>query len=297
MKIDAVFSGGGVKAYAFMGALQSIEENNLLIERTAGTSAGAIVAGLIAANFQVGEINKLLNELDLKKLLDPPILSTWLPASKWLFLYYQMGLYRGDRLEKWLYDQLASKDIYTFGDLEKDYLKVIVSDITLGKLVVLPDDLEKTYQIKASEFLISTAIRMSASFPYFFMPKRMKGSGDRQSIIVDGGLLSNFPLWVFDTNRNGKEKRPILGVKLTHSNKMGQERKINNSFEMLQSLVSTMKNAHDNRYMSKKEEKNIIFIPDDEVDTVDFQINNTTKENLIKAGKDHANAFFEYWPN
>ena len=34
------------------------------------------------------------------------------------------------------------------------------------------------------------------------------GSGD--TIVVDGGVLSNFPMWIFD---NGNKERPILGVK------------------------------------------------------------------------------------
>ena len=72
MKIDGVFSGGGVKAYAFMGALQSIEENNLQLERVAGTSAGAIVASFIAASYRTEEINQLLQELDLQQFLDAP---------------------------------------------------------------------------------------------------------------------------------------------------------------------------------------------------------------------------------
>lgn len=297
IKIDVVFSGGGVKAYAFIGALKSIEENNLQIERVAGTSAGAIMAALIAAKFRAEEISTVFNDINLRRFLDPPKLTKLLPISKWLFLYYRMGLNRGKHLEKWLYDQLAAKGIYTFGDLEPNYLKVIVSDLSLGKLVVLPDDLNELYDLDPNNFLVSTAIRMSASFPYFFIPNRIKGRKNQESIIVDGGLLSNFPLWVFGQEPNGKAKRPVLGIKLTRANEVNNVQEINNSLDMLQVLVSTMKEAHDDRYLSKKEENNVIFIPLDCVDPVDFDIGNRTKESLIAIGKDHANAFFNYWPN
>src|SRR5690625_3933581 len=107
MKIDCVFSGGGVKAYAFIGALLSLDEKNYDIERVAGTSAGAIFASLITANFHKSEIEKLLEEIDLKKFLDPPAISNKIPFAKWLLLYYQMGLYKGDLFEEWLYETLA----------------------------------------------------------------------------------------------------------------------------------------------------------------------------------------------
>lgn len=47
MKIDTVFSGGGVKAFAFIGALQGLSEGSIKIERVAGTSAGAIMQHLL----------------------------------------------------------------------------------------------------------------------------------------------------------------------------------------------------------------------------------------------------------
>lgn len=42
MLIDGVFAGGGVKAFAFIGALQAMEEKNFTFSRIAGTSAGAL---------------------------------------------------------------------------------------------------------------------------------------------------------------------------------------------------------------------------------------------------------------
>src|SRR5699024_4897587 len=124
----------------FTGALQSIQNHHLQIERVAGTSAGAIIAALIAARYTITDINQMIKELNLEQFLDAPKLTKFFPFTKWLFLYYQLGLYKGEKLEQWLYDKLATKNIFTFNDIENDYLKVIVSDLTLGKLVVIPDD-------------------------------------------------------------------------------------------------------------------------------------------------------------
>ncbi|MFD2045982.1 patatin-like phospholipase family protein [Ornithinibacillus salinisoli] len=294
MKIDAVFSGGGVKAFAFIGALESLEERNLELERVAGTSAGAILAAFLAAGYTVKEIRHILDNLDLKTFFDPPHFSKIIPGSKWLLLYFQNGLYKGDKFENWLYIQLAKKNIYTFRDVPENYLKVVVSDLTLGKLVVIPDDLERIYGINPNHFLISKAVRMSAGFPYFFMPKKLPGKTNEKSIMVDGGLLSNFPLWVFDQDQN-KQRRPVLGVKLSDSTEMIQPRRIKNALEMLHALFSTMKQAHDARYVSTSEGKNIIFIPVKNVETTDFRISSESKKKLIDEGKQRTKIFLQYW--
>ncbi|MEC5422276.1 patatin-like phospholipase family protein [Virgibacillus sp. C22-A2] len=297
MKIDGVFSGGGVKSFAFIGALKSIEENSLQLERVAGTSAGAIVASFIAADYRHDEISNMLTELDLKYFLDPPRLTTWIPFSKWFFLYFQLGINKGERLENWLYQQLAKKNIFTFNDLKEGYLKVVVSDLSLGKLVVISDDLQRIYGLDPGNFSIAKAVRMSAGFPYFFMPKKLAGRGNDKSVIVDGGLLSNFPLWIFE-NRGTKNNRPILGVKLsTTVEEKSQPRQIRNAFDMFHALFSTMKQAHDARYISTSQKNNIIFIPiEEDMGTTDFYISNEKKEQLISAGTNSADLFLKHWP-
>jgi NTE family protein len=296
MKIDAVFSGGGVKIYAFAGVLDSFAEKDIVVERAAGTSAGAIIASLISARYSVEEIKQFMYEIDLKLFLDPPRLTKYIPFSKWLFLYFQLGINKGNRLEQWLYEKLAEKNIYTFHDIEEGYLKVVVSDLSLGKLVVIPDDLERLYGIKPSHFPVAKAVRMSAGFPYFFMPKKLPGKTMKKSIIVDGGLLSNFPLWIFD-NGTTREKRPVLGIKLTTSyENQNQSRDIRNAFDMFTALFATMKQAHDARYVSTKEKNNIIFIPVDGVDSVDFHLSEEKKSELFQLGKARADQFLRYWP-
>ncbi|MBM7597986.1 NTE family protein [Virgibacillus halotolerans] len=295
MKIDGVFSGGGVKAFAFVGALESIEEKQLLLERVAGTSAGAIVASLIAAGYPFNEIKILMDKLDLKQFSDPPSLTKIIPFSKWFFLYFQLGINKGDKLENWLYNQLAAKGIYTFSDLKPGYLKVIVSDLSLGKLVVIPDDLKRVYGIEPNYFPVSKAVRMSAGFPYFFMPKKLPGKSNK-SIIVDGGLLSNFPLWVFEKGEY-KRERPILGVKLTGSvEEQNQPRYIKNALDMFHALFSTMKLAHDARYISTSDKNNIIFIPVNDVQSMNFKLDTATKEQLFQSGRQSADRFLARWP-
>lgn len=294
MKIDAVFSGGGVKGFAYVGVLESWEEKNLQVERAAGTSAGAIIAGFLAAGYQYRDIKELMKTLDVQKLADPPWLSKVLPVTKWLFLYYQLGLYKGEKLEAWLREALARQNVYQFGDLKPGVLKVVVSDLSLGKLVVIPDDLERVYGLQPETFSVAAAIRMSAGFPYFFMPKRIQGKNKGKSVIVDGGLLSNFPLWIFSEDEKMKA-RPVIGVKLTDPSTSMEPREIRNALNMFPRLFATMKQAHDNRYISKSQADHIIFVPTPEVSSMNFDITEVSREKLRQIGKESSENFLRTW--
>lgn len=296
MKIDAVFSGGGVKSFAFLGALQSMKLKGLEIERVAGTSAGAIVAGLLAANYSLKELKDTINSLNLEALSDPPLISKVIPFSKWFYLYFKMGIYKGDRFEEWLYNRLAVKNVYTFRDIKPGYLRIVVSDLSLGKLVVIPDDLERIYGIDPDHFPIARAIRMSAGYPYFFMPMKMSGKAAVKSIIVDGGLLSNYPLWIFD-RPDERNLRPVLGVKLSGDVSITDPKKITNVVDMSQALFTTMKQAHDVRYITTTHQKNTIFIPIKHVEAINFNIDEKTKERLIALGEKSAEEFLLNWPS
>lgn len=294
MKIDVVFSGGGVKAFAFIGALQSIAVKKMQVERVAGTSAGAIIAALVAAGYRPDELERMITELNLRNFLDAPFLSKRLPFTKWLYLYFNMGMYKGDAFEKWLNDLLCAKGVKTFADLPTDYLKIIVSDISLGKLIVIPDDLKRVYGINPETFNVATAVRMSASFPYLFIPKVMKGAQDKPSIMLDGGLLSNFPLWIF----KGKEKaiRPVIGITLSDSLENINAQKINNAIDMLHALFQTMLIAHDARYISKSKQANIIFIPVKKVTTTNLKLSQADKQALIELGALKTIDYLKTWP-
>ncbi|MEC1180816.1 patatin-like phospholipase family protein [Metasolibacillus meyeri] len=293
MLIDGVFSGGGLKGFALVGAYQVLEEKNYRFKRVAGTSAGAIMAAFIAAGYNAREIEELLDELNLVTLLDKRKAVFNFPFLKWLNVYRHMGIYRGVALEKWFYRKLADRNIYTFSDLPPGTLKVVASDLSNGKMIVLPDDLVN-YGIDANRFPVARALRMSCSIPFFFEPVILK-MRNKESVIVDGGVLSNFPFWIFD-NRNGKRMRPLLGIKLSSRAEHQQPRQINNGLQLFESLFATMKDAHDQRYISRRHERDIMFIPVEEYSATQFAIDDETKEELITIGRTRAQQFLMSWP-
>ncbi|TQR09249.1 patatin-like phospholipase family protein [Psychrobacillus soli] len=290
MLIDGVFSGGGMKGIALVGAFQVLEEKGYEFKRVAGTSAGAILACFIAAGYTGKEIEEIMVEQDFQSLLDPRKTVLPIPFMKWMNLYWGLGLYQGKALENWFLEKLAAKGIYSFSDLPQGSLKLVASDLTNGKMIVLPDDLER-YGVSPSSFPVARALRMSCGIPFFFEPVKMRvGSGD--TIVVDGGVLSNFPMWIFD---NGNKERPIVGLKLSGNSEEMQPHKIKNGLQLFEALFSTMKNAHDERYISRKLEKNVIFIPVDEYSATQFDLDREMKANLLEKGRKRATQFLKMW--
>lgn len=293
MLIDGVFSGGGLKGFALVGAYQVLEEKGYRFQRVAGTSAGAIIACFIAAGYSANEMEELLDELDMMSLLDPRRTLLPLPLMKWIGLYWRLGLYQGKALENWFLEKLAAKNVYTFADVKPGSLKLVASDLTNGKMLVLPDDLER-YGIVADSFPIARALRMSCGIPFFFEPVKLKvGSGD--TIVVDGGVLSNFPMWIFDDDK-GKKRRPVLGLKLSRGQEEQQQGyPIHNALQLFEALFTTMKNAHDERYISRKHEKDIIFIPVDGFSATQFDLDEGAKEELMEIGRSRTTQFLKMW--
>lgn len=291
MKIDGVFSGGGVKALAIIGALQSAEEHGMTFTRIAGTSGGAVIAALSMAGYSSKELRRLALQLSFKSFLDKRRSMLRGTLMRWLELYHRLGLYKGEHLERVIAELLERKGVRTFQDLPEDSLKIVVSDITKGRLVVLPDDLKK-YGIMPHRFSVARAVRMSSSIPYFFEPVPVYTPNGKKHYFVDGGLLSNFPYWIFKS-KNGLLRRPVVGVKLSCRMDHMPEKNIRNAIDLYQALFETMREAHDARYVSKKDAKNVIFIPVDTVKTTDFSIARETKEALITFGKERSDDYFE----
>ncbi|MEH7107259.1 patatin-like phospholipase family protein [Bacillus sp. JJ1764] len=292
MNIDGVFSGGGIKGFALIGAYEEIESRGLRFVRVAGTSAGSIIAALIAAGYTSKEVYELVDAVELSKMLDARKTIIPFKLAKWMFLYWKLGLYKGNELEKWIKEKLEAKGLRTFSDLPPKALRVIASDLSNGQMIVLPDDLEK-YGISPGSFSIAKAIRMSCSIPYFFEPVKIR-TADGMNMVVDGGVLSNFPMWLFD-KENVKKVRPVLGIKLSSNEYEHEKHKIANAIELFEALFETMKDAHDARYISKKHASNIIFIPTDGILSIEFHLTETKKQELVQLGREYARKFLNQW--
>lgn len=291
--IDGVFSGGGMKAVALVGALQVMEERGYIFRRVAGTSAGALVAALLASGCRSPEITQILMETQFSNLLDHRKTIMPFPFMKWTRLYWKLGMYRGDALEKWIRGLLRDKGIETFADLPRGSLRVVASDLSKGRILVIPDDLPQ-YGILPEKFSVARAVRMSSSLPFFYEPVLLYDRSGEKSVIVDGGVLSNFPLWLYGRGKVDPE-RPVIGFQLSPNLENQPTRKIKNAVDLYQSLFATMRQAHDARYIAQHEAAKIVFIPVDHIATTHFNLEDDKKEELIELGRVRTEKFLKKW--
>lgn len=291
MKADAVFEGGGVKGIAFIGALQVMEEQGYTWEKVAGTSAGSIVAALLCAGYTSRELKPIFEEMDYQCFLQRRGLGRLPFVGPMLDLLLHEGIFRADRLEVFIENLLQRKGIRTFGDLPDGKLRIVASDVTAGKMLVLPDDLPR-YDVAPESFSIARAVRLSSSIPFFFQPAILQ-SDSRPHYIVDGALLSNYPVWLFDVP--GTPKWPTIGFRL-HDNKVTAEQTpISGLFSFTRALLVTMLDAHDSLYVEKANAVRTIFINTLGVRATQFHMPLELRQRLFASGEESARRFLNHW--
>ena len=314
-KVDLVFEGGGVKGIGLAGALETLEEHGFVPQNVAGTSAGAISAALLAAGYGAAELREIIMSLDYRSFQDKGWEDRVPLVARSLSMLLDLGLYEGNYFLEWIRERLEVKGVRTFADLvHPDYadeplfrhrLQVIVSDVTNRELLVLPRDARKL-GIEPDELDVALAIRMSMSIPVFFEPVRWENpeTGD-DHVLVDGGMLSNYPVWLFDC-ADGEPEWPTFGLLLVEpdpSVQVGERlsrEKLKTSgpravVDYVKSLAQTMMEAHDRRYVEQASYARTIPIPTLGVGTTEFDLAPKRALALYDSGRAAAEKFIETW--
>ena len=199
MEYTAIFEGGGIKGLAYVGAICALEEEGFVCKKAAGTSIGAIFAGLLVAGYTGKEVTYLMQKLTFSQLL-------YQNKTKLKSIFQDKGLYSSFMIESYLDYLLMQKRVRYLSDLtyQQKELKVVSYDMTQKKSVVLPDALP-VYGYFTSSFPLARMITYSMLFPGFFQPLKL---GD--SFLVDGGVSNNFPCHVFPY----KEDELVIGFRI-----------------------------------------------------------------------------------
>lgn len=235
MIINVVFSGGGIKGLAYIGALRFLEEQGIKITKAAGTSVGALFSALVIAGFNAKELAGYIDDFNIETLIS---YGGGTKAFKKFFdVITKKGIYSIHTLEEFLADILSKKNVYTFKDVKEnnDYkLKMMVTEIKTARNVIIPDELP-LYNIDPDNFPVARAVVMSCNVPLFYQPYVIG-----KYAFVDGGIGANYPLWIFDN-----EKNPTYGFRLTKQNQEQQE--------LLQAISKYGKNIINRIFLSPHE--------------------------------------------
>lgn len=325
-RADGVFRGGGVKGLALAGAITGCAEHPTKPvtewKNVAGASAGAIIAAYLAFN------RKPTVGTDMIALLDPERLASFqdFPLGNKLIggiprLIFKHGMAPGNAFEKW-FDGVLEGSTFSIAkqgdDWKNSQLKLIAADVTNHRLLVLPEDLPRyrlpgtTQPIDPDHFPISKAARMSMSIPYFFQPVELDlvvGEDGQpippvRSYIVDGGTLSNFPVWLFDSPNPA---HPTFGFTLKGGTGVGggvkKLRKLlpwsaRTGFD----IFHTAQEAWDVRFQTHSTQVRTfavsatVVLPDGvpvAVNTTQFKLSKELQDGLIKNGRDAAIDFLD----
>jgi NTE family protein len=311
LNADLVLEGGGVKGIALAGAYSVIEERGYTLKRIAGTSAGSIVGALLAAGSTASELEKMMREIDYGKFRDEDLLDRVPFVGKPLSVILRQGIYGGNYAHDWIQEKLAEHHVSTFADLpyhderglipptERYRLVVMVSDITRGQLLRLPWGYPD-YHRKADEQQVAEAVRASMSIPFFFKPVRMTNLGDGQdSVLVDGGMLSNFPVNTFDAPQQAEPRWPTFGIKLSAKASAAEDAapdNVHGTISMTKAMVKTMTGFYDRMYVDRPDvQARTIFVDTGTVQATDFGLSDDDRDMLYRNGRQAALNFFETW--
>jgi NTE family protein len=327
---NLIFEGGGVKGIAYVGALGVLAEKDIIpaIQRIGGTSAGAINAILLGLGFTQKETKDILWSLDFNKFMD----DSWGIMRDTERLIQQFGWYKGDYFRNWIGKLIKEKtgnSESTFSDIE-----AMKDKRGFKSLYFMGTNLATSFsEVFSAEhtprFCVADAVRISMSIPLFFAAKR----SFRGDVYVDGGLLDNYPVKLFDRERYlqssnftepdyykkinlqfGGSDRPIsryvynketLGFRLDTKEEISvfrdhaepAHKDIDNFFDYTWALIRTVLEAQQSSHLHNDDWARTVYIDTLGVGTTDFDLSDTKKKELVKSGRDNALKYFEWYDN
>ncbi len=184
------FSGGGIKAFAHIGALKALEEKNIKFDMVAGTSSGSIIATLYALGYKSEEMNEILKKY-ISKL-------RYIDRKNILKIVYGLifkgkiivdGLNSGNVLTQAMKDICKENKIERMNQIK---MPIVIPAVNLQNGEVIIFSSKETRREISDEIKyvvdapIDVAVRSSCGFPGVFCPYKYKNFQ-----LVDGGVREN----------------------------------------------------------------------------------------------------------
>ncbi|HET7173715.1 MAG TPA: patatin-like phospholipase family protein [Nocardioidaceae bacterium] len=313
---DLVLEAGGVKGLAFAGALGELARAGYRFPRIAGTSSGAISGAVLAALEHAGEPPERLLDvartMDLRRFRDlgwGHHLGPFHFVAEGARFVLSGGLYQGRYLHDWVAGVLRDLGVRTFADLrrvdpgsglpaDRDYsFLAVTSDISEHRMSLLPWDYAY-YGLDPDEQPVADAVRASAAIPFFYVPSILQTRTPRGAVtLVDGGLLSMYPITVFDQPGERLPRWPTFGIRLSaRESTRAADHPIRHPVGIAEALIETMLEGWDNRHIDNPSAiARTIFVDTGGISGLDFDLTAAQREQLIDAGRAAAAKFLSSW--
>lgn len=178
-----VFSGGGAKGFAHLGAFKALEEAGIDIDVVGGTSIGAVMAAYVSFDRTAGEVIEYARRAFATN-----------PTGDFNLLP-MVSLVKGRRLKKTIHDAVVAAT-----GAEADVLD------SWRTLFCVASSYSTAREVVITRGLLDRVLRASVSIPVALPPVPHVGE-----LLVDGGVFNNFPVDVM----SGMGVRRIIGVDLS----------------------------------------------------------------------------------
>ena len=225
---NLVMEGGGVRGLAYAVVFSVLEEKNILqgIEKVGGSSAGAIAGFMVCLGYSAKEIDSMMLQLPVQQFND----GKGGLLGKYKRVKNDFGIYEGKKFEQWL-QQLAKVKTgnanITFRQLHQLHLtNKSFKDLYCTGTNLSRQQLEIFSYEHTPDMPVALAVRISGGVPLYFEPVALDNhlnkikKGDTTSFInyyVDGGMLCNYPISMFDTCMDNKNPLLCNNVKFNPS--------------------------------------------------------------------------------
>ena len=229
---------------------------------------------------------------------------------------FDRGMYRGDfflNLMRQLIAEKVGKEKVTFkdlvlpkepGDSEEEYqrrfkykLQVVATDISGSQMLVLPCDVGKL-GTDPDDLEVALAVRMSMSIPFFFRPV-VFGEGDHSRNphwIVDGGVISGFPIWLFDSAPGQEPSWPTIGFLLEEPGSLEPSyESIRGPISMTLAIARSMNQAMDRKVLETTDLSRIVKIPTGTIESTNFNLTAADRDFLYSNGLASGQEFVQGW--
>lgn len=266
-------SGGGVKGFAFLGALEYLEDIKYIdikkIDNYVGTSAGAMIAFIFSLGYSVMDVVDFIINFNFTKLIPDTDINT-------VLLSY--GIDTGDKIMIIMQNFLKEK--YNMDDItfEEHYL------LTNMKLTFIGTNYNKGTEvafnhINTPKMSVLTALRISISVPIIFTPVLYESE-----YYIDGGLVNNFPIKYCNPSTT-------IGIYIKHSicNKIDNILNLTMGCLSIVTDIISRKDCYDCNFNNY----NVIEIENFNQETTNFDIDMDKKIKIISIGKKSAKKFIE----
>lgn len=304
---NIVLSGGGIKGVSLCGVLKYLKDviwkdNKLRIKRIAGTSAGSIIAAILAVGYNYAEIETIIMNTDYDKICDDKIGY----VRDALNFIKDWGIAPGDYVLSLMGELIKGKTNnpdYTINDLYKDHgVLLVITGTNVNK-----QRTEYFYPGPTGDIPIRKAVRISMSIPLLFEPVHYNNC-----LFVDGGLLDNYPIHAFDiANDKGcdpgnyeskmgcsKPNPKTLGIKILSADDRDtyiydKREDVNTLPTYMYQLVDTFLVDNDRKIMLPGNHLRTISIVTKSLPLSQFKLSEQEKQELIKNGEDACIDFFK----